>query len=152
MVVLVGWPASGKSTLAERDFATRGYVRVNQDTLGTPAKCLAACKEALSKGRSCVVDNTNPTAKKREEFLKVAQQHKVPARVLWMASERDLAEHLNKLRGFKGGARIPTIAYNVFNKNFEDPREEEGFVSVTRMPFNPHFDTPEDRERFQWRL
>ena len=33
-------PASGKSTFSKKHFGANGYVIVNRDTLGTPAKCM----------------------------------------------------------------------------------------------------------------
>lgn len=56
VVVLVGPPAAGKSTLAKR-FVAQGYVHVNQDALKTVPKCLAALEAALVQGQSVVVDN-----------------------------------------------------------------------------------------------
>ena len=61
LVVMVGWPGSGKSTIAQRFMVPKGYVWVNQDTMKTPAKCLKAVEEALANGKSVVVDNTNPS-------------------------------------------------------------------------------------------
>ena len=40
MVVMVGCPASGKSTIRKKFLEPHGYVAVNRDTLGTAEKCL----------------------------------------------------------------------------------------------------------------
>ena len=40
MVVMVGCPASGKSTFRKRYFEPNGYVVVNRDTMGTMQKCV----------------------------------------------------------------------------------------------------------------
>eukprot|EP00171_Calliarthron_tuberculosum_P006593 IDg6593t1 len=57
MVLLCGSPASGKSTFAKRYLISKGYVWVNQDS-STPSKCLKTASQALSEGKSVVVDNT----------------------------------------------------------------------------------------------
>jgi bifunctional polynucleotide phosphatase/kinase len=40
MVILVGPPASGKSTFGKKYLLPHNYVHVNRDTLGTVKKCL----------------------------------------------------------------------------------------------------------------
>jgi bifunctional polynucleotide phosphatase/kinase len=69
MIIMVGMPASGKSTFTLKYFAANGYVRVNQDMLGTEAKCKKAAQEALSQGKSVVIDNTNAGKAKRSVFI-----------------------------------------------------------------------------------
>jgi len=39
-VIMVGMPASGKSTFRKKYLEPQGYVAVNRDTLGTMAKCV----------------------------------------------------------------------------------------------------------------
>ena len=46
IILMVGPPATGKSTLSKR-LEKEGYGRVNQDTLKTIQKCLAAAKSIL---------------------------------------------------------------------------------------------------------
>jgi len=40
-----------------------------QDTLKTWPKCIAATKEAIGKGRSVVIDNTNPDVESRRRLI-----------------------------------------------------------------------------------
>ena len=40
VIILVGSPGSGKSSLAKAVFVSQGYVYVNQDTLKSREKCL----------------------------------------------------------------------------------------------------------------
>ena len=84
LVVLVGLPASGKSTVA-KEYGDRGYVVVSSDAIraelwgdesihGDPAKVFglvqARCRLALLEGRDVVMDATNMNAKKRKGFLR----------------------------------------------------------------------------------
>jgi adenylate kinase family enzyme len=44
MVVMIGPPASGKSTFSKKYFTPYGYVHINRDTLKTQDKCLKVTK------------------------------------------------------------------------------------------------------------
>lgn len=43
MIIMVGAPATGKSTFRKRYLEPHGYVAVNRDTMGTVAKCVKVC-------------------------------------------------------------------------------------------------------------
>jgi len=140
MVIMVGFPASGKSTFVNKYFAPHGYHRVNRDTLGTAAKCKKAAREALTEGLSVVIDNTNGSASAREEFISIAQEFGVPVRCFYLTTSFELAEHLNyvRVRETKGAVRrIPPVAYNVYKKGFEKPSKSEGFEEVISIEFIP---------------
>jgi len=60
---------------------TGGYLRVNQDTLGSADKCLAAARAALLNRRSVCVDNTNMDAKMRARWVQLAREAGVQVRI-----------------------------------------------------------------------
>eukprot|EP01125_Pyxidicula_operculata_P021644 TRINITY_DN845_c0_g4_i1.p1 TRINITY_DN845_c0_g4~~TRINITY_DN845_c0_g4_i1.p1 ORF type:complete len:419 (+),score=124.86 TRINITY_DN845_c0_g4_i1:858-2114(+) len=151
MVIMVGWPASGKSTFTERYFVPHGYVRVNRDTLKTKPKCQKAVKEAFNEGLSVVVDNTNPSESARGEFISIAQEKSIPVRCIYLKTPRDVAEHLNyvRVRETNGDVRrIPDVGYNTYNKNFEPPTKSEGFTEVIEVEFNPNFEGKPHLEKY----
>ncbi|XP_060602378.1 bifunctional polynucleotide phosphatase/kinase-like [Ruditapes philippinarum] len=154
MVIMVGAPATGKSTFRKRYFEPHGYIAVNRDTMGTMQKCVKAATEALKTGKSVVADNTNPTQAARKEFIDCAKKSGVPCRCFVMDTPIDLAHHLNYVRQnqTKGGVRrIPDVGYNVYKKNFEAPSKAEGFTEIIQIPFVPKFDSKKDEEIFkQW--
>ena len=154
MVILMGCPASGKSSFFKRHFEKAGYVHVNRDTLSTPAKCLKVAKEALDGGSSVVIDNTNPSKFARAEYLKLAKASKVPSRLFHLETPRDTAHHLNYVRQNRTQGkvrRIPDVAYNSYYKNFEAPSKAEGFDDVISIPFAPSFDDDKHKQIFlQW--
>lgn len=152
LIMMVGMPASGKSTFAVKHLESRGYVRANRDILGTPAKCKAAIEAAFKAGKSAVVDNTNPSASARAEYIAVAKKNGIPVRALCMETSDTLANHCNLYREKHHGVKhVPDIAYNMFRKNFALPTAAEGVIEVHQVPWIPSFDSDEDQTVFlQW--
>jgi bifunctional polynucleotide phosphatase/kinase len=152
LIIMIGYPASGKSTFSERFLVPKGYTRVNRDILGTPAKCLSATKAALAAGKSVVVDNTNPSAAARAEFTALAKASKIPFRAFHIDVDLLLADHLNLVRELQTGVkRVPDIAYNMFRSKFQEPDASEGFEQIVKVPWIPKFDSEKDKAIFiQW--
>jgi bifunctional polynucleotide phosphatase/kinase len=124
VVIMVGYPASGKSTIAK---SLEGYYRVDGDALkSVPAMINDAGKHIADK--SVVFDSTAGTKAKRVEFVKFAQKHNVPVRVIWVTTSIGDSMERNKERALKSGSKIPDIVYYVYRKHFEEPNESEGFT------------------------
>ncbi len=148
MVLMVGQPASGKSTFTKRHFAS--YARVNQDTLLSKAKCWQEARNQLSAGRSVVVDNTNPSREARQAYLDIAREFNVPVRCFVFKTDDKLAQHLNAFRErTQGVKKIPAIGYNMFRKYYEEPAMSEGFKEIKTIPFTLKFDSPQEAELFK---
>lgn len=154
MVVMVGCPASGKSTFRKRYLESHGYVAVNRDTMGTMQKCVKAATEALKGGKSVVADNTNPSASARKDFIDTAKKQGVPCRCFVMNTPVEIAHHLNYVRQTQTDGkvrRIPDVGYNMYKKNFEPPSMAEGFSEIVNIDFVPTFDSEKDKDIFkQW--
>eukprot|EP01133_Synstelium_polycarpum_P007373 gene7373-8592_t len=136
MVINVGYAASGKSTFSQKHFVPAGYVWVNRDTLLLPAKCLQAAKDGLAAGKSVVIDNTNGSIKARKEYMDIAKAAGVPVRCFKFNTSIELAQHMNYYRERTMGVKhIPSIAYNIFKKNFEPPTKSEGFSEIKEVNF-----------------
>lgn len=147
VVVLVGQPASGKSTLCTRVF--KGYVHVSFD-LQSRASALKQFKSAIGRGESVVVDNTNASWKERRIWCDLAVASKVPLRCIVMGASDDLCLHLNTMRGLTGkGRKVPMVAFHVFRKRFEVPVIDEGFDSIETVDFVPQFECDTEKELFQ---
>ncbi|KAL6764605.1 AAA domain-containing protein, partial [Haematococcus lacustris] len=95
VLVLVGVPGSGKSTIAQQ-LREAGWVVVNQDVLGSRRSCEAAFDEALQAGRNVVVDRCNFDAAQRSTWVRLSLQYSSPFNsqavpgVLLIALELDL--------------------------------------------------------------
>ena len=140
LVVMVGFPGSGKSSFFRNFFKPAGYVHANRDTLKTMDKCVAAADAALKAGKSVCVDNTSPEPSDRAMYLKVAKQHGVRARVFHMQASKELAWHMNLVRAQLGiSARVSSIGYNIYKGKFREPTTAEGFDAVVKVPVVPDF-------------
>eukprot|EP00744_Colponema_vietnamica_P012467 GILI01017494.1.p1 GENE.GILI01017494.1~~GILI01017494.1.p1 ORF type:complete len:467 (-),score=102.75 GILI01017494.1:70-1470(-) len=151
LVLIVGSAASGKSTLTTTFFSN--YVRVNQDTLGSKPKCISAVKQALSSGKSAVVDNQNKDALTRREYIKIAKDLGIPARAVFIVSDAHTCFHLNSFRLMNPRStdkrKVPNMIIYSFFKNVEKPTLAEGFDEVIELPFlGGPFACPEDQEMF----
>jgi DNA-binding helix-hairpin-helix protein with protein kinase domain len=78
-VIVMGIPGAGKSRLA-RDYADRGYERLNRDERGGSLRRLAAAlDERLGAGaRRVVLDNTYLTRVARSQVVDAAARHGLP--------------------------------------------------------------------------
>jgi len=135
LVILVGPPGSGKSSLFKKYFAPKRYVHVNRDTLQTMDACVARAGEALDDGESVVVDNTNPSADARRPFIDAARMRGVPVACIVMQTDVKICKLNNTFRGKHGGTEVPDVAYAQYNKRFEPPTASEGFAFVGKAPF-----------------
>jgi len=150
MIIFVGFPGSGKSSFYRRNYGSNSkYVHINRDTLLTKAKCLKAVKEALQTGKSVVVDNTNPSASARAEYISLARSAACPVRCFHFVADKEFAKHLNIFRCKKDGQKkVPDIAYNIYQKQFEKPSTMEGFTEVKEIKFVPNFQSANDEALF----
>lgn len=155
MVVFVGWPASGKSSLYRSIFAPKGFLHVNQDLLGTKEKCHKAARKALESGQSVAIDNTNPAAADRKPYIDMAKSKRIAVRCIRLGTTREVSVHNNyfRVKETKGKVRrIPAVAYNIFNKKLEEPTVREGFESVETVAFSPDFANLEKKKLYLERV
>jgi len=121
VLILVGFPASGKSTFAK----TLGYHHVNGDEFKTPA-AMRKDADAHVATHSIVFDCTGGTKKKRGEFTGFARKHGLPARIVVFPTTIERAMEQNKQRALEGGTKVPDVAFYMFRKHYEIPTEDEG--------------------------
>ncbi|ORX39476.1 PNK3P-domain-containing protein [Piromyces finnis] len=149
MIIFVGYPGSGKSHFAKKYLLQEGYVHINQDTLKTADKCLKTAEKELKMQHSVVIDNTNPSKKKRSDYIKMAQKLDIPVRCFKFETPEDISLHNNKYREIiKGETLIPTIAYRFYNSNYVKPTLDEGFEEIKKINFIPTFDNKKQEEEY----
>ena len=124
IIIMVGYPASGKTTIYNNMFKNKNYIHIDGDTLKTPAKMLKEADKYIETN-SIVFDATNGTKEKRSQFINYAKKHNLPVRCVWNTTSIDKAIEQNKERAKNGGPNIPKIAFYVYRKKFEEPSNEE---------------------------
>eukprot|EP01123_Difflugia_compressa_P003117 TRINITY_DN1399_c0_g2_i1.p1 TRINITY_DN1399_c0_g2~~TRINITY_DN1399_c0_g2_i1.p1 ORF type:complete len:173 (-),score=35.07 TRINITY_DN1399_c0_g2_i1:124-642(-) len=72
-LILVGLPGSGKSTIAI-ELEKQGWLRANQDELGTAAECQKVIAKALKHNVNVVLDRCNTMEKERKMFITEAKK------------------------------------------------------------------------------
>jgi aryl-alcohol dehydrogenase-like predicted oxidoreductase/phosphoglycolate phosphatase-like HAD superfamily hydrolase len=151
VVMIVGMPAAGKSTLAA-SYVARGYARFNRDERGGSSRDLVrALERELATGMNrAVLDNTYPTRASRAPIVAAARRHGLPVRcvVLTTSLEQAQANAAARVLELHGRllepdelARAGQIAPNTqfrYRRMYEPPRAEEGFtieeVAFARTP------------------
>lgn len=150
LLLVVGYPASGKSSEARR-YVDQGYARLNRDEAGgTSAGLLPELRRLLKGGKSVVVDNTFPTVESRRIFIEEAKKAGVPARCLWMATSIEDAQFNacqrmvrkygklfgpDEYKGSKDPNMFPPVVQFKYRNDFEQPSEAEGFSALAKVRF-----------------
>jgi len=125
VVIMVGYPASGKSTIARG----LGYHVVDGDKLKSVPAMIKDAKKHIAD-TSVVFDSTAGTKEKRAAYVNFAKELGLPVRVFWVQTSIDVSMERNKQRASTGGPKVPDIAFYVYRKRFEIPSEDEGFKLV----------------------
>lgn len=98
VVLMVGFPGSGKSFVAKKYLEENGYRIANRDKLGTWQKCVSVMESELEAKKRVVIDNTNPDVESRKRYIDAAKKFKVPIRCFVMATSYKHARHNNLFR------------------------------------------------------
>lgn len=126
IIVMVGFPGSGKSTVAS---TLTDYKVLHGDELLTSKKMIKEAEKHITQGSSVIFDATNPTVEKRKEYVDLAHKYNLPIRCIVM--QTDMAEAM-----FRNNARnkvIPKITYYVYRKKYQEPTLEEGFTEIIKI-------------------
>jgi len=136
-VILIGLPASGKSTFfrerfaATHDHVSKDLLRNNRQPQRRQDQLIAA---SLASGRSVVVDNTNPSAAVRAPVIALARKHGAEVVGYFFATEAGDALRRNRARD--GRDRVPDVAIFTARKRLEPPTMTEGFDRLFSVRMN----------------
>ena len=136
-VILIGLPASGKSTFFRERFAAT-HDHVSKDLFRNNPKPQRRQEyliaESLASGRSVVVDNTNPSAAIRAPLIAIAKKHGAETTGYFFVTEARDALRRNRTR--QGRERVPDVAIFTARKRLEPPTAAEGFDRLFAVRMN----------------
>ncbi len=135
VLIMVGYPASGKTTVAREMQEKYGYAHIDGDVFKTAPKMLKEAEKyvgsPLPSGayRSVIFDATNGTKERRKLYIDFARKHNLRVRCLWKTTPIDLSMEQNRERQKQGGPKVPDVVFYTYRKRFEEPNgSEEGCV------------------------
>lgn len=123
-IIFIGIQASGKSTFYHQRLE-KDHVHINLDTLHTRNKERLLLEECLQKGRSFVVDNTNPAAADRAKYILMAKEYGYEIEGYFFRSV--IADCVERNRARIGKACVPDKAIVSTSNRLELPSYGEGF-------------------------
>ena len=127
IIIMMGFPGSGKTTIANEVCNNKQYVHIKGDDYksNTP-KMLKAAFDHIKSKKSIVFDATNSSIKKRKFYVDFAIKHKYSVQCIHVSTPMDISYKRNLLRQDKN--KIPKVAFSVYKKHYEEPTEDEGFI------------------------
>lgn len=128
IIIMMGFPGSGKSTFAKKICENDNYVHIEGDVYKTPANMIKKAFEYIPHGKSIVFDATNGTIAKRKEYVDFAKKVNYSVRCIHLSCSSDVAYSQNVKR--ENNKIVPKIAYHLYSKMFEEPSENEGFSLI----------------------
>lgn len=148
--MVVGYPASGKSTVT-KDLTKKGAVTLNRDTEGgTIAALLPKMEKLLKDGKDVVLDNLFATAEVRKPFIDLAKQHGADISCVLMGTSIEDAQFnvvqraiglIGKfptpeaIKAAKHTNVFPPLVLFKYKKEFQKPDVSEGFSKVETIKF-----------------
>jgi predicted kinase len=136
-VILIGLPASGKSTFYRERFGgthelvSKDAMRHNRRPQRRQEQLIEA---SLAAGRSVVVDNTNPLVSERASIIAIARRH--GAQVAGYFFPTEARDALRRNRARQGRDRVPDVAIFATRKRLEVPTYDEGFDHLSIVTVN----------------
>ena len=131
LIIFVGVQAAGKSTYYREHFAAT-HVHVSKDLIPSSKNReqvqRAQIVEALTAGRSVVVDNTNVTLYDRAPLIAIGRESR--ARVIAYYFEAPVRTAVARNQQREGKARVPNVAIFATQKRLAPPSVDEGFDEV----------------------
>jgi histidinol-phosphate phosphatase family protein len=152
IILVMGYPAGGKTSYAKTLMETTPFVRLNRDALGGKMSNLPKLleKEILEGSTHFLLDNLFATAAHRKLILDVAKKYEIPVtahclstsieNAQFNAAQRIWDKHGRLLSPSELGASkdpnvySPVVLFS-YRKKYEPLSLDEGFAEIKEIPF-----------------
>ncbi len=128
LAILVGLQASGKSTFCQQTLSATHTV-VSKDAFGNARhrqrRQMRLIDEALTAGRSVVVDNTNPSPQEWQPLIEAGHTHGATVVGYWFAPDPAASAARNAARDAR--TRVPDVGLYATLARLRRPRRADGF-------------------------
>jgi bifunctional polynucleotide phosphatase/kinase len=134
LIIMVGYPGSGKSTFVKKYLIKNNFESINQDKLKSKKKCLDMCEKYMKQEQNIVVDNTNSDLEIRKLYIDLGKKYNYNIRCFIMNTTEEHARHNNMYRYlYQNKEKVPDIVYRIFNKKYKLPQLSEGFKDIVNI-------------------
>lgn len=133
-VLLIGLPASGKTTFYHQRFgATHRHISKDlwPKSANKDSRQARELRDTLRAGQPVVVDNTNPSLADRQAVIAIARE--LGTRVIGYYFATTTREAVGRNRGREGRERVPDVAIFTTAKRLVVPTRDEGFDELYRV-------------------
>jgi bifunctional polynucleotide phosphatase/kinase len=141
LIIIIGFPGSGKSTFFNKYVEPFEYIRINQDTLKTKNKCISETEKYMIINKNIVIDSLNYTKKIRKQYINIANKYNYNIRCIVLKTSFEISKHNMLYRYYKSNgieSKIPDLVYNKMKKNLELPDINEGIGNIEYIdPIKP---------------
>ena len=158
VIMIMGFPASGKSSLT-KSYTAKGYYSLNRDTEGgTIAGLLPKMEVLLKDNKDIVLDNLFAKAETRKPFIDLAKKYNTDISCVVMGASIEDSQFnavqrmieldgkfpsLEEIKKSKHPNIFPVVVLFKYKKEYEKPTTDEGFSWVETVKFirrdNPEF-------------
>ena len=126
IIIMMGYPGSGKSTIAKNICKNDNFIYIEGDVYKSSTKMIKASLQHITQKKSIIFDATNSSSKKRKEYIDFGKKYNYKIVCIHVSTSLEISYKQNKLRNYE--KYVPKIAYSVYSKNYEEPKENEGFT------------------------
>ncbi len=129
IILMVGIPASGKSTFANLYFANSHSI-LSLDNLKTRYQEKQRINQAITLNENIVIDNTNVSISEREQYILLARKHNYKVKCYFFIPnvEESLIRNKNPDR-----TEVPQVAIFDKLKKLQRPQFVEGFDEIHQV-------------------
>jgi len=154
VIIMVGPPAIGKSSLSLELEKKYGFITLSQDNFSTKPRFLKEVAAKSIANSKIIIDNTNRNKQTRLDIInhitenwtknKTSQPCRIAVvEIIPTNLQRQIAEYLNYHRCYTSGKWIPSIVYNKYYKEYEDPRNDNiNLVEAVKTYYPNYQDLP----------